>query len=254
MNILIPQNFYAGLWALMLNDEHKSKLIIKPASLLNQEVENSDENDIFLLPSLSVYKNKDLFISKRFCMAFDGLLSNSYLYLREGIQTFDSILLRGDVSINEIFLSKILFLEKYDSEIEIKLDTSEKFDLEKNDYLIVGNENIEADFVNNGISFADEINTLLNYPYVDFILASKSKESLEEFHGSYEKLEERLEDEIDVLLQKMKLDEPVSDFIKMNLNSLYFELTENEISALNEMCRLPFYHGMTEDITDLKFI
>lgn len=254
MNIIIPQNFYAGLWALMLKDEHKKNLFIKPASLINQEVESSGEDDIFLLPSLSVYKNKDLYVSQRFGLAFDGLLSNSYLYLRESVQSFDSILLRGDVSINEIFLSKILFLEKYDSDIEIKLDTSDKFDPEQNDYLIVGNENIQADFVNRGISFSDEINTLLNYPYVDFILASKSRESLEEFHASYDRLEERLEDEIDLLLKKMKLEDSVSDFIKMNLNSLYFELTDNEISALNEMSRLPYYHGMTGEITELKYV
>lgn len=255
MKIFIPQNYFAALWGLMLKDEHKTLLSIKPASMINQIVETSDESDdLFLLPSLSLIKNKELFISKNFGIAFDGLLSNSYLYLRSDIQTFDSILLRGDVSMNEILLAKILFLEKYDSEIEIKLDTAAKSDKTKNDYLIVGNENLESDFVNTGISFADQIASMINFPYVEYVLASRSEESIVTFNESYPAMDELVEEDIDKLLKKMNMTEEITEFIKMNLDSLYFDLSNTEIDALGELLRLPFYHGITEEISELKLV
>lgn len=255
MKICIPQNYFAGIWALMLDDSDKTDLLIKPAPLLSQEISNSEDiEDLYLLPSMSLVKNKDLYISQKCGVAFDGLLSNSYLYLRPDIHSFESILLRGDVSVNEILLTKILFLEKYDSEVEIKLDTSPAPDFKNSDYLITGNGNLDADFINSGISYADQVAAFLNLPYVEYVLASRSEQSLMKFNEKYKAMDARLEDNIDDLLSKLNLDSVITDFIKMNLNSLYFEITENEIEGLNELLKLPFYHGMTKEISELKLI
>jgi hypothetical protein len=40
----------------------------------------------------------------------------------------------------------------------------------------------------------------------------------------------------------------------MNLGSIYFQLTDNEIEAINEIVKLPFYHGMIEDVHELKLV
>ncbi|MBU1100622.1 MAG: hypothetical protein KKA84_09480 [Bacteroidetes bacterium] len=255
MKIIIPQNYFAGLWALNLADEFKNNIQIKPASLIAQEIVDSEEPDnLYMLPTLNLMKNKELFVSSKCAVSFDGLLSNSYLYFKPNSEVFDSIYVRGDVSMNEILLSKILFAERYESSPEIKLDSEPELDKSGKNYLIVGNENINADFMEEGVGFSDQMASLLTYPYVDFVLVSKSQEGLSEFDSKYPSFDKLVIDSIDDSLEKFKFKPEISEFIKMNIDSVSFELSQIEREALNELLRLPYYHGMMEEMFDLKFI
>ena len=52
----------------------------------------------------------------------------------------------------------------------------------------------------------------------------------------------------------MDLGKELKSLLKENFNSVYFNLTDNEIAGLHELLKLPFYHGMTEEICELKFV
>lgn len=255
MIITIPQNYFAGLWALNLPDEFKNNVQIKAASLIAQEIGDPKEDEnLYLIPTLSLIKNRELFVSSRCAISFDGLLSNSYLYFKPDSEVFDSIYVRGDVSINEILLSKILFSERYETTPEIKLDSDSELDKNGRNYLIVGNENIETNFMGEGVGFSDQMASLLTYPYVDFVMVSNSEEKLKEFDSNYPEMDKLVIESIDETMEKFKFSPEISEFIKMNIDSVSFEISEIEKESLAELLRLPYYHQMMEEMFDLKFV
>ncbi len=166
MNIAISQNIYAALFALALPDELKEKINIKESSLITKELIEG-KYDVGLIPSCDLLTHNDLFVSKKYGISFEGALSNSYLYFAPEQISFQKILLRGDISSNDLVLSKILFSEQFDIDAEFLIDTGE-IDLENNNYLIVGLENNQYAVANNGLSFADQFADLIDYPYVNF--------------------------------------------------------------------------------------
>ena len=44
------------------------------------------------------------------------------------------------------------------------------------------------------------------------------------------------------------------ELLNDNINTVYFDFTENEREALDELLRLPFYHGIVEEITEVKYL
>ena len=252
MNIVIPSNIYSAIFALTLNDELKTSVSSKPSSLISKDLETGSA-DIALIPSLDLINNRELFVSSKFGISFDGYLSNSYLYFKPSQNDFKDLLVQGDVSSNEIILSKIIFSEMYDSQVEIKLDTTE-INMEENNYLICGDDNFKNKFFNKGLSFSDEVAELLDFPYTHYLLASKDKSLLEEFTNTLENLDKRIEDNIDKDLQTLNHKSVVQNIIKENMNTVYYELTENETEGLNELLRLPYFHGIMEEVVEIKFV
>jgi len=252
MNIAIPQNFYAALFAISLSDSEKENVIIKPSSMIAQELENGNA-DVALLPSCDLLKHKDLFVSKEIGISFDGALSPAYIYFKPDQHDLKELYIRGDVSTNEIILTKILFSERYNSEVVIHLDT-EELDFENKNYLIVGNENLENDRFKNGVSFSDQMAALLDFPYVNFVLVAKEEEKLKEFVSGKSSYDKVLEDKLDDILSKVDLGKSVSDYILENFNSVYYEMTPNEHESLHELIKLVFYHGISDEIIDLKLV
>ena len=124
--------------------------------------------------------SKDLFVSSKIGLSFNALLSNSYIHFKEGQETFEQIFLKGDVTTNEIILSKILFKEFYDVDVTPTLVKDETAHINDNT-LIVGDENYEKELFLNGLSFSEEIIELLDAPYVNFILAGSSENLLKDF-------------------------------------------------------------------------
>jgi hypothetical protein len=55
----------------------------------------------------------------------------------------------------------------------------------KDNILIIGDENYEKELFLNGLSFSEEIIELINAPYVNFVLAAKSEETLQDFNSKY---------------------------------------------------------------------
>ncbi|MDA3859585.1 MAG: hypothetical protein PF445_00010 [Melioribacteraceae bacterium] len=251
MNIIIPQNIYATFFALSLPDSQKEKIMVKESSLIVQELEKN-KDDIGFIPSFDLLRHPEIYISKKIAISFDGLLSNSYLYFMPEQNNLDKILLHGDITSNDLLLTKILFPEQYGVEPEIALDT-QAIDFENNNYLIVGIENDIHPITNNGISFSDHVAELIDYPYVNFVLASYNKESLVEFEENLTNLNEQINKNLQEYLGKLKLEAKLNDLIVDNISSVYFDFTKNEKEALDELLKLPYYHGITEDLVEVKF-
>ncbi|MBU1098447.1 MAG: hypothetical protein KKB34_18365 [Bacteroidetes bacterium] len=252
MKIYLPTNIFSALFSMMLPDEQKNDIEILPASLIAQKlVDNNDS--LGLMPSCDLLKFSNLKVSNKIALSFDGLLSNSYLYFMPEQNRFDRILLRGDVSSNEVILAKILFKERFDVDVEISLDSNE-LDFEESNYLIVGQENDDYVVKHNGISFSDQIAEFINYPYVNFVLASADDANILSFVSKLENLDEQIEDNIAELLEKVKLPSELGGHILQNINNVYYEMTENEVEGLNELLKLPYFHGVVDDIVTLNFV
>jgi len=251
MKLIIPQNIYSAIFAMSLPDELKKNIEVKPSSIICNELEK-DSNAIGLMPSMDIYKHKDLFVSSKLGISFDGVLSNTYIYFEPEQLSFNDLFLRGDVSTNEIILSKILFTEKYAQDVNIVLDTS-PVDFDNRNYIVVGNENLDFNPIDKGMSFADQIASLIEYPYVNFVIASKNQGNIIELEHTLTSLDKKIEDNIEKYLSKIDISDNLYDSIVAELNSVYFEITENEKEALYELIKLPFYKGIFEEIIDVKF-
>lgn len=255
MKIIIPQNLFSAIWALTLDDKDKAELVIKKSSLVTQSLMNN-EAELALIPSMDLLSHKDLFVSTKFSIAFDGNVSNSLFLFSENKTEIETVTVRGDVSSNELILTKLLFSERFDMDVEVELDTNEdaSLDPDKN-YLIVGNENyFDPDKLFNKVSFADLLAELLNFPYVNFVVASKSEEAIKQFNENYVEVDSLIEDNADDYLTRLSLDPVVKGFLAENINTIYYDMTTNEEMGLTELIRLPFYHGMIKDIIEVKFI
>jgi hypothetical protein len=252
MKIFLPSSIYSAILGIMLPDDLKSEIEIVPASLITDKLVNT-ENSIGLIPSMDLLKNNKLHVSKKIALSFDGALSQSYFYFMPDQNKFDKVLLRGDVTSNEVILSKILFAEKYGFDSEIVLDTN-MVDFEEDNYLISGQENNDVLIKRNGVSFADQVADYINYPYVNFLLSSSNDELIKELVSKLSSLDEKVEDEIFSILDKFSFDDSLKKYIAENIDTVYFEMTDNEVEGLNELLKLPYYHGVIEDLIEVKFV
>lgn len=250
MKLFAPQNIYTSILKNVLPDW--MEVVPRPSSLVVKELEKNTEA-LAIIPSLELINNKTLLVSGKFGISFDGILSNSYYYFSEGERAIKKILVRGDVSINEIILAKILFEERYSSSVELVLDTAEKME-SGTDYIVSGDYNFTSSKYEKAISLADEVSEMLDFPYVNFVLVSKDRESLTNFEKQIESLDELIEEKLSDSLQKLEIPQSSKEFIKENYSTVYFDLTENEKEGLTELVKLAYYRGISEDIFDIKFV
>jgi len=247
----MPKNVFSAILKTALPQKYQIDILYQESSLICKSLEYNT-SAIALIPSLELINNRNLFVSKKIALSFDGVLSNSYFYFIEGEKRFQKIYLRGDISLNEILLAKILFAEKFSAQIEITLDTNKN--LEKGrDYIIAGDENFHSCDYSSAISLADEVSEMIDLPYVNFVFASQDKEVIEEFNKQIEPIDERIDNETTNIIKELTVSENVKNFIIENLGSVYFDMTDNEENAVNELIKLIFYHGIIDDIFDIKF-
>lgn len=251
MKLIAPKNYFTSIFAESVSKK-ELELFFVEASLISKELEYNT-SAIALIPSLDLINHRHLFVSNKYALSFDGVLSNSYYYFHENEKKFDKITLRGDVSLNDIILTKILFSERFSSQAEITLDTA-KAPTKGLDYLVAGDENYSLWNYKNGLSFADQVTEMLDLPYVNFVFASPDREALAAFNNLVGNIDQALEDKIDDILEKINTPNEMKTFVKENLDSIYYEMTENEADALNELIKLLFYHGIIEDMFDVKFV
>lgn len=235
-----------------LPDNIKKELEVKPTALISKDIVEGGA-DIALIPSFDLITRRDLFVSKKYAISFDGELSNSYVYFKNNGEAFTNFLLRGDVSSNEVLLSRIVFSEKYDSKIVTNLD-SQNLQLGDKDYIICGNENFIPDVFGKGISFAEEIADMIDYPYVNYVFASSKKEKIEEFNELLSEPDKKIESQLPELLDKITTKEKIKDFIIENFSTVYFDLTQNEIEGLKELLHLPFIHGLMDEMFEINLV
>ncbi len=252
MNLYLPKNIFSSIFEQNIPENSKINIIKKETALLTKQLLN-DPEAVALIPSLELLNHEDLLVSSKLSFSFDGSLSYSYMYFIENERMIDKIFMRADVTVNEVILTKILFSERYSIYPEITLDTSLQKQSDK-DYIVCGDENFTSCNFQHGISFADEISDLIDLPYVNFIFVSNNKSSLDYFNNLFNEVDAKIEDNIDNILQSLNYSENVKSFIKENFGSIYFELTQNEIEALNELIKLTYYHEIIDDIFDINFI
>ena len=252
MKLILPKNVFSTTLKAVLPQEYQSEILYQESSLICKSLEYTT-SAVALIPSLELVNHRNLFVSNKIALSFDGVLSNSYFYFIEGEKKFQKIYLRGDISLNEILLAKILFAEKFSSQIEISLDTNKTAEKGR-DYIIVGDENFHLWNYQSAISLADEVSEMIDLPYVNFVFASADKEAIEMFNKQIVPINERIDDKLINTIKELNLSEKVKEFFVENLNSIYFDMTDNEETAVNELIKLIFYHGIIDDMFDVKFV
>jgi len=252
MNLIIPNNIFTALFALCAKDQQELNLIIKESSLITREL-LLVENSVVLIPSLDLIQHKDLFISKNYGISFTDVLSNSYLYFSSKSEAINNLVLKGDVSSNEVILSKIIFKEKFDLSPEISLDTSEEI-LPDKTYLFSGSNNWTDDKFEKAASFSEYISESIEVPYTNFVLAAKDEDVLKEFVAKLDKLNPILESKIDSFLKDLDYSENTTLFIKEAITSISFDTTEENVYALEELLQMVFFHQVYDEMIDVKFV
>lgn len=253
MKVLIPRNFYASVFMNILGKHDDLQFVVKESSLLTKELEH-DTSAVALIPSMDLIKHRNLFVSGKTGISFDGALSNAYFYLSQSEErSLANIFVRGDISVNEIILTKVLFEEKYSSKVEVTIDTNIEPDM-TNNFLVVGDINFKLWDYNNSISFADQISDMVDLPYVNFVAASQDRDSIEMLNQYVSGIDELIEDSIDDIITKTDFDDDAKLFIRENLNSIYYEITQNEVDALEELMKIVYYRGILDDMFDIKIV
>lgn len=247
----LPRNIFSKIILSEIADKSELNTEFLPSSLISKRL-SDEENSVGLIPTMDLLTNKELFVSSEIGISFNALLSNSYIHFKEEQETIDELLMKGDVSSNEVILSKILFKEFYDVEIKTTLLNREVSDF-NNNILIIGDENYEKELFLNGLSFAEEIIELINAPYVNFILASSSEDSLKAFNSAYkENFSNAHKESFDDLFPNFP--QSSLDFLSVNIQHLVFDLEEQDREGINQLLQMPYYHGMIKDIIDVKFV
>lgn len=249
--ILFPKNVFSRIFLSELNLDDNVVVEFHPASIIAKKL-LQEENSIGLIPTLDLLTSKDLFVSSKIGLSFNALLSNSYIHFKEGQETLERIFLKGDVTTNEIILSKILFKEFYDVDVTPTLVKDETAHINDNT-LIVGDENYEKELFLNGLSFAEEIIELLDAPYVNFILAGSSENLLKDFTEKHrdELLNGHTEDYSKLLTG---ITQTSIDFISVNIEHIVFDLEDQDLEGIKSLMQLPYFHGILKDMIDIKFV
>jgi len=249
MNILLPENIFTSVIALSLPENLKQNLKFHPASSLSAALEK-DKTSVALIPAMDIVNHRELFISRRYGISFEGSLCNTYIYFASD-RSLQSLNVSGDVSSSEVVLSRILFKELYNADIEVALSSS--LNRDTSNLILSGKQNFYEDRLFEGISFSEEMIELLSLPYVNFVLASADENLVKELETVLlEKIPDVYEN-FDKLEQYFSFSDETLKYIKQNIASLVLEFDEQDIEALTQLIMLPYFHGMTKEIIEAKF-
>jgi hypothetical protein len=252
MKLIIPNNIFATLFILAMDEAERPGIEVKEASLISSEL-NNNENCIGIIPSFDLITNQDFFVSRKFGIGFESTLSNSYLYFSGENDEISKILLKGDITTNEVILSKIVFKERYNLSPEISIDMNEGFE-ENNTYLIVGSDNWLDEQCMKGTSFCEQASELIELPYLNFVFASKNEQALKEFNSRFSNMGTKIVSGLSIHLDKIGMSTDINEFIKREIESVYFDLTVREEEGLRELLQIAYFHQIFDNIFDIKFV
>jgi hypothetical protein len=252
MKIILPDNLFTRLIFSCLPDEIRKDVEFHPSSLIGKKT-GEQGGSVGLLPTMDLILHQDFFVSASFGISFESELCNSYLYYQTHKRNFERINLFGDISSQEAILSRILFKEIYKTEIEVSILTNES-EYENQDVLIAGVKNFENEKFRSGISFSEEVIDILSVPYVNYVAASKSEDSVKEFNSIIEKLSREVYDKVENMDFASELSETSREYIKSNISSLILDFDKQDVEAITQLLSLPYFHGMIGNIVDVKFV
>ncbi len=250
MNVLIPDNIFSNILADSFSKNYKSKTTVKLSSEVTTKLLQSEDESIALIPSLDLIKHKELYVSSKLGLSFEGAFSNSYFYFTKGQISFEEIFIQGDFSSVEILLSKILFKENYNIEVSPHLLTDENAEVKEN-LLLVGDKNFFKNRYLQGLSLSEEIIELLSLPFVNYVFASTTKEALKKFEQENEGITEKILNKTE---NRRLTDKIEPELLLNNLSTVIFEFDNQDIEGIQQLLRLPYYHGIIDDITEVKFV
>ncbi len=250
MNILFPENIFTSIIALSLPENLRKTLRFHPASSISASLE-TDKKAAALIPAMDIINHRDLYISKKYGISFEGSLCNSYIYYAEN-RSVKLLNASGDVSSSEVILSRILFKELYNAEIEIGLSAS--LDRKTNNLVVAGKQNFYEDRLFDGISFSEEMIELLSLPYINFVLASSDEESLLELETALLENAAGVYDNFESPEKYFSFSEKIKEYISENISSLVLEFHEQDLEAITQQLMLPYFHGMIKEIVEPKFV
>lgn len=249
--LFIPNNFFTRLFVSELSETDNLEIVKTSSALISKSLA-ADSSSLGLLPSLDLVTNKDFFVSSRIGISFNSLLSNSYLYFKEDQESLDRISVLGDVSTNELIISKILFREFYDIEPELVLSRDLKNTNEEN-ILLVGDNNYSDSLFFNGLSYTEEVLELLNAPYVNFVLAGLDENLLKTFVNKNEP--GFLSGHEKALLNaENNFSESSLNFLSENIQNLIFDFEDQDLEGIKTLLQMPYYYGIIKEIFELKFV
>ena len=209
--------------------------------------------DLALIPSLEIIGTDNLFVSKRFGIAFDGAVSDDFIYFPKNEKNLSKVGLAGNVSMNEVVLSKVIFRENYNIEIEQKVLETLR-DVEDSTLISSGDINYANENYKHGESFSELVAEFIDAPYLKFVLASTVKNNIEFVNNQISGLEEEIEVLTKSILKKFGFSPVAAEFIMNNFNSVYFELTETETEGYEDLRKIPFYYGLVEELKEIVFV
>jgi len=247
----LPQNFFSRLFLSELNPSDSIEPVFTPSALISKKLlDNADS--IGLIPTLDLLTFKDFFISSRIGISFNALLSNAYLFFKEDQDTLKEMIITGDVTSNEIILSKILFKEFYGIDIQPVLQSDQNIKPGQN-FVEVGDRNFSDEIFLKGLSFSEEIIELVNAPYINFVLAGSNENAVKQFVNSYEN---NFLDGHETSLKKLNPDFPdlSKDFININIQHIIFDFENQDLEGIKSLLQMPYYHGMIKSMVDIKFV
>jgi predicted solute-binding protein len=250
MQLYFPDNIFTRVLFDGFIDELKEKANFLPSSILSKAL-TDNKSSAGLIPTLELITNKDLFVSKSTGISFAGQLSNSFIYYELGLKEIEKIKLAGDISSMEGILSKIIFKELYDSEIEIAIQIKLDAKISGN-YLIAGDENFNNARFEKGISIAEEVIEIISTPFVNYVLASNDKNLLEECSSKLLPVLNKIEYNNSSFHENFNFKS--AEFIKENYNSINYTLDEQDVAGINELLQLPYYHGLIKDLIEVNFV
>jgi len=254
MSIYLPNNIFTRLLTSCFPEEVKSKVKYLPSAQLTQNILN-DSASSGLIPVMDLLRHKELFISPKYGISFEESLCNSYIYYNSKEKEVDKIALAGDVSSQEVILSKILFKEIYGTDIEIEILTDINKIKEKN-VLIVGDENFKEERFKKGISFSEVMVETLSLPFVNYIFASPDREALQalekHLEGIQDKFYNRVEEGNFDFPQPGKIEGTI--YFQSNISSLIIEFDKQDAEGIEQLLRLPYFHSIVNDIVEINFL
>lgn len=252
MLIALPDNIFGKIFSKSIDPEFaKDTFFVEPNKII--DLIESDAAEIGLVPSCYLIQHKELFVSSKVGITFDGTLSTSYLYYKNGENTLEELYLTGDVTPNEVILSKIIFKEKFDVDIKPVIDITE-FVSGKYNYLMSGDKNFSTENLNISFSFTEEVCDLIKLPYVNFVFVAKSADPIKKLNWMIDKIDNSVDSFLEKGLKTVVKEKESLMYIKENSTGLFYSMTDVEVDALKELMKLIYYHGLVDDIFDIKFI